>query len=152
MRSTDGGRTFQTLGISSMLAILPDPGAPGTVYAAGNWLFRSTDSGEHWNPVEPTGLAYPGFKALAFDASGALNALRGDGRVFRSVNRADTLEAVGEVFPIYDAQRLTYDSAGRVHISGSRGASAFVSKLDLSGNVAYATYWGGRMADEALSV
>src|SRR5207253_866653 len=31
-------------------------------------------------------------------------------------------------------------------------SNAFISKLDLSGSTVYATYWGGRMAENAVSV
>ena len=74
-KSTDGGRTWRTLGLAARLVAV-DPADPATVYAivgAGwktNRLFRSRDGGRRWQPID-RGLPSTHFSGLAFDPTAA---------------------------------------------------------------------------------
>jgi hypothetical protein len=66
---TDGGkRVTQTFGVS---ALVIEPLHPTTLYAAvfGHGVFRSTDSGRSWHPLN-AGLTVLDVRTLAFDATG----------------------------------------------------------------------------------
>jgi hypothetical protein len=64
MRSADGGATWEfSEGVpegSFWMApdLVVDPLNPGSVYASGYWLWKSTDRGSTWNPTGLTGGVY----------------------------------------------------------------------------------------------
>ncbi len=67
-RAEAGVNVWTTNGPLSALinALAIDPQAPTTLYAGGNGVFKSTDSGESWSAVT-TGLTYPYARALVID-------------------------------------------------------------------------------------
>jgi photosystem II stability/assembly factor-like uncharacterized protein len=152
MRSTDGGRTFLgTLVINYVTSVTVDPVHPGTAYAAGTAVYKTTDFGAHWDtlrqPANPNGYTVP---AAVVDNSGAVIVGAPDGRLFRSDDGGVSFAPLSS-FSIYGATSFVI-ADGVVHLAGRRGSNALIAKLDFAGNVTYATYWGGRAFEQATGI
>jgi photosystem II stability/assembly factor-like uncharacterized protein len=152
MRTTDGGLTFQSGGqVNYVTRFAADPVHPGTAYAAGSQLYKTTDYGTHWSTLRSP--ATPGsfsFNALAIDASGALLVAAWDGRLYRSVDGGESFSPASK-FQILGGSSFVI-AGGAIHLAGRRGANAYFAKLDLAGKITYATYWGGRVTESATGV
>ncbi|HEY1339555.1 MAG TPA: SBBP repeat-containing protein [Bryobacteraceae bacterium] len=152
-RSTDGGQSFtHVIGAGSIItfaAIAPDPASPGTVYAAGPALLKSTDFGQHWtSTTAPARGSF--YTALSVNENGALEVLALDGTIFRSEDGGATFSPAGGL-ALYSAQ--TFLRLGdTLLLGGVVGNDVFVTCLDLSGDPTYATYWGGRLGDSVQVV
>jgi hypothetical protein len=137
--------------VNSVAGFAVDPAHPGTAYAAGTLVYRTTDYGAHWDQLRgPSAQGSFQFPAVAVEESGALLVLASDGRVFRSNDGGETFSALTN-FSINEA--ITFArSGGAIHLGGRRGTNAMVAKLDWSGNIVYATYWGGHVQESATAV
>jgi photosystem II stability/assembly factor-like uncharacterized protein len=152
IRSTDGGRSFQNTSlVNSVLNIAVDTAHPGTAYAVGTLLYRTTDYGAHWTdlrgPQNPNGYMLGG---VSVDASGAVIVASYDGRLFRSDDGGTSLVPVSD-FAIYGTTGFAV-ADGVIHLAGRRGLNSLIAKLDLAGNISYATFWGGRAYDQASGI
>jgi photosystem II stability/assembly factor-like uncharacterized protein len=94
-RSSDGGASWRWVGLrrESIWDLAVHPSRPGTVFAAGRWLYRSRDGGTTWKAVlkDP----YIGFAAVAIAPSrpSTIYASTGDD-TFRSTDGGDTWRAI----------------------------------------------------------
>jgi photosystem II stability/assembly factor-like uncharacterized protein len=151
LRSGDRGQTFQsTSGPSRVNGLVIDGAHPGTLYASGYYVYKTTDFGAHWSTLTVgQGLSY--FVAVALDNSGALLALLSDGRLFRSDDGGASF-SLASGFPVYGPYAVATTDDGVIHIGCQRGGSAIVVKLDYSGNITYATYWGGHLNEAGAGI
>jgi photosystem II stability/assembly factor-like uncharacterized protein len=151
MRSTDGGRTFQGSSIINFASgLMADAAHPGTVYSGGVAVLKTTDFGAHWNalrvPFFAGGVSIP----VSLDSSGAVYVQAGDGSLYRSDDGGSSFAQISS-FPVYGSRTFVV-ADGVIHIGAQRGPNTFVAKLDLSGNITYATYWGGRAYESANGI
>jgi hypothetical protein len=88
--SPDAGASWETLDPPEpLLDLVPDPGDPEHLVAAGSALHRSTDAGRTWTAVGE------GRSLLAWPAAAALYRVDADGTVSASADRGDTWERRG---------------------------------------------------------
>jgi photosystem II stability/assembly factor-like uncharacterized protein len=150
LRSSDAGRTFQqTPGPARALNIVADPVNAGTLYVAGSGIFKSSDFGAHWTLLDSSRLN--SYQSLAFDTSGGLLAIATDGRLSRTTDGGASVTPASD-FPVYGPNTIAVTDDGVIHIGAMRGGSAIAMKLDYSGNVNYATYWGGHLSEAATGI
>ena len=151
MRSTDGGRTFQGSSVNNFAAgIVADPAHPGTAYSGGVLVYKTTDFGAHWNSVRLPFFASGTTIRVLLDSLGAVYVQPGDGSLFRSDDGGNTFSEISDL-TIFGS-RCFAAADGVLHMGAQRGPNTFIAKLDLSGNIAYATYWGGRAYEVANAI
>ena len=143
MRSADGGRTFQGSSVNNFAAgVMVDQAHPGTAYSGGVIVYKTADFGAHWDslrlPFSPNGTVI----RVSLDRSGAVFVQSGDGNLFRSDDGGNTFSRISDL-AIFGSRSFAV-ADGVIHMGAQRGPNTFIAKLDLSGNIAYATYWGGR--------
>ena len=106
-----------------------DPSTPSTIYVGtfGAGVFKTTDSGASWNPVD-TGLANGTVTSLAVDPSAPATVYAGTfgGGVFKSTNGGGSWVAVnsGLSQPMIDAIVIHPSARGTVYVAtqGPNGA------------------------------
>lgn len=99
-----------------MYSIAFDPKQTGNVYAAGNNVYKSTDSGNTWSQITPSGPGFPSFApplTLVVDsaAAGNLFAIAFEGPVAWSPDGGDSW------FPISNGLAKTVPIGGNGTIS-----------------------------------
>lgn len=89
--TTDAGSTWDTLGLSQDIiwSLAVDPVSPNILYASTLWngVFRSTDSGNSWSPIN-SGLNYPITFSVTIDPASPSTLYLGTaaGGVYKSTN------------------------------------------------------------------
>lgn len=98
--SADGGRTWHRLPVDARYLVV-DPADPQTIYAAAGTvskyarphLFRSTDAGASWQPIDGLGRVF--VAALAPDPAHAHTVYAAAGGIFKSADAGTTWARVG---------------------------------------------------------
>ncbi|MEO8596105.1 MAG: SBBP repeat-containing protein [Candidatus Solibacter sp.] len=140
-RTTDGGATFQPITNTlpaGTYAVMPDPTRPGNLYASGSGLFRSTDNGHTWAEVIPYNAANvtyvvtdPTHPDAAFAAGFGT---QDHGATFTRLPLGR--EPVAAAFDPHTPRRAIAVTSGAV--------SGFVTRLNSSGDILTASYFGGQ--------
>lgn len=140
LKSTDDGQTFQSVSLP-VTSLFADPNQPGRLLGNGSGnagqIFESTDGGGTWT----LRLSLTGRGIVAADwVNGFLYASAGLSGIVRISSDLQTTTPVGP--PGAFAPGLAIVN-GHVYALNSSGRNTFVVKLDPSGTVVYATYFGG---------
>jgi len=149
-KSTDDGKTFIALPQlpeqSGAAAVALDPGQPGVVFAATvGGIYSTSDDGAHW-----TKLMSGVFTLLVDDpVNRALYAATFNSQLVRSTDGFKTAAPVG---PPTTSLAQVVTGGTSVFLIAQPTTDVFVVKLDPSGTVVYATYFGGTNDDTALGI
>lgn len=145
LKSTDDGQTFQSVSLP-VSDIFADPRTPGRLLGDGaGGIFESDDDGATWT----LRLQYSGMLEAADWMAGLLYAAMRPSGITAISTDLSTITPIG---PATISGLALVESAGIVYAPGSGDSNAFVAKLDPSGNVIFATYFGGSSGDNALAV
>lgn len=143
-RSTDAGRSFAAVLPTAYVAdILSDPSTPGVAYGRTGSIIQTTDFGAHWKAIATD----TNYRAMAFHGPGELEAMKTDGSIYRV---GDAVTQIGAI-SAYSVQTFAH-VGGTFHVGAASSNNVYVMRLDNSGALTYATYWGGLMGDSATAV
>lgn len=144
-KSSDDGQTFQQVSIP-VNSIFADPNQHGRLLGNGaGGIFESTDDGVTWT----LRLPLAGAIVAADWANGFLYCSAAKGGILQVSSDLQTVAPVG---PPGVAAAALVVSGGHVYVPNSGGHNAYVAKLDPSGNLLYATYFGGSGDDIAIAM
>ena len=130
-KSTDGGATWQRLGLSAAQRILVDPFAPRTLYAVGFLplfaVYRSADGGATWQPASSgLGSGEPIDIALDPGAPGRLLASTTEG-IYESLDGAHSWRQLNHDLKNVTVLRVEPVSPHRLY-AGVTGVGTFLSR------------------------
>jgi hypothetical protein len=132
-RSDNGGTSWKSIlpsVPSGVLALAMDPATPTTIYAAGsltagtsrkNWIYRSADAGETWQPVTTEGLDVIKVLRLAVDRANPNRLILG-GRGGLSALTWPVSDCVQSITPV-QANVSSAASSGSVTVTAPVGCS-----------------------------
>ncbi len=152
LKSTDHGQTFTTFTTPSIFAsIVSDPNHLGhLIGTSAGGIFQSTDDGATWTPS--LNLLPPLYgQPLTPDwANGVLYTVAVPSSIVRVSTGLKTVTPVGP--PALGYITGIAVSNGHAYVANVGSHDVYVTKLDLSGNVVYSTYFGGSADDLAAAM